>query len=495
MPSLTTIDPTAPAVLPPEPTSLFPLPLKVFISYKQKDFDFADRIRQQLERTGTSNGIRVFVSGDDQVLKAGQEWRNVILKNLREAHVLIFLYTDPLAHWDWCLYETGYFDGRSDPSQLDRRLYLLHRGDISPVGPFLGLKTVPILSKDDPDDRQLKSFLQLLFVESTNPPMNDRWDKPDCAELLRAFKEPFGGATIKPISFIRRLTYVVVKGKASEEALQAGRIPRGTLVKGTRESFGLFNLNTDTERWWQELESQWRQKVPPPADAAEADPVMLWVGNLAGKMLAAMRGETIDDGLPLFYCPFMRKSERALFRPSLAQMTERTSTFEFDVVFVDMSEEVSARSAGPLTTVGILLRLAHMFRFGWIEAMDRALVDAMPSEVPDIKTEILRRLNSITAESFNQGLRTEAAVLQAFKDGCSLREQAQTAMTCWKEKVTPMFDRALKETAPEAALGALRDVLKQASAVNWQFHRACALRYAQLIEEYAAANRDPDERV
>jgi hypothetical protein len=266
-------------------------------------------------------------------------------------------------------------------------------------------------------------------------------------------------------------------------------------VKGTRESFGLFNLNTDIERSWQELESQWRQKVPPPADAAEADSVMLWVGNLAGKMLAAIRGETIDDGLPLFYCPFMRKSERALFRPSLAQMTERTSAFEFEVVFVDMTEELSARSAGPLTTVGILLRLAHMFRFGWIEAMDRALVDAMPSEVPDIKTEILRRLNSITAESFNQGLRTEAAVLQAFKDGCSLREQAHTAMTCWKEKVTPMFDRAMKETAPEAALGALRDVLKQASAVNWQFHRACALRYAQLIEEYAAENRDPDERV
>ena len=58
-----------------------------------------------------------------------------------------------------------------------------------------------------------------------------------------------------------------------------------------------------------------------------------------------------------------------------------------------------------------------------------------------------------------------------------------------------MFDQAMKETAPEAAAKALRDVLKQASAVNWQFHRACAQRYAQLIEEYATENRNPDERV
>ena len=64
-------------------------------------------------------------------------------------------------------------------------------------------------------------------------------------------------------------------------------------------------------------------------------------------------------------------------------------------------------------------------------------------------------------------------------------------MNCWKEKVTPMFEKAMKGTAPEA----LRDVLKQASAVNWQFHRACASRYAQLVDEYATANKDPDERV
>jgi len=492
MASPATIDSTLPGPE-PGPAAPFPLPLKVFISYKQKDFAAADRIRQQLERIGGTNGIRVFVSGDDHVVKAAQEWRSVILKNLREAHVLIFLYTDPSLHWDWCLYETGYFDGRQDPQQLDRRLYLLHRGDITPIGPFLGLRTVRVLSKDDPDDRELKSFLKILFVDSTNPPVNENWDKPDCADLLTTFKAPFGGMTLEPIAFIRRLTYRVAKGTATEKSLQEGRIPPDTRVSGTRDSFALFNLNTDAEKPWEELESQWRQEVPRPDDAAEIDSVALWVSNLAGRMLAAMRDERVDDGLPLFYCPFM-ESERALFRPSLAQMVEHPNAFEFEVVFVDMAEEVSARSVGPLTTVGILLRLAHMFRFGWIEPMDRALVNANPKKLPAVKAEILRRLNSITAESFNQGLRTEAAVLQAF-NGSPLRGQAQSAMSRWKEKVSPMFERAMKEDDPEAARVALRDVLKEASTANWQFHQACAQRYALLVGEYAEAHRDPDERV
>jgi len=477
----------------PEAPAPFPLPLKVFISYKQKDFAAADRIREQLQRIG-GNGIRVFVSGDDHVVRAAQEWRSVVLKNLREAHVLIFLYTDPSLHWDWCLYETGYFDGRQDPQQLDRRLYLLHRGDVSPVGPFMGLKTVPVLSKDDPDDRELKSFLKILFTDSTNEPVNESWDTPDCADLVAAFKAPFGGMTLKPISFIRRLSFRVAKGTATEASLEAGRIPADATVNGTQESFGLFNLDTDAERSWQELEDQWRQKSPRPDDAGEVDSVALWVSNLAGKMLAAMRRERVDDGLPLFYCPFMKRTERALFRPSLAQMTEHSNAVEFDVVFVDVAEEVSARSAGPLTTVSILLRLSHMFRFGWIEPMDRELMNALPREVPAIKAEILRRLNSITAESFNQGLRTEAAVLQAFKDS-PLAEQAKTAMSLWKEKIAPMFERAMREADPETAVATLRSVLNDASTINWQFHRACARRYAELVDEYAEANKDPDEPV
>ncbi len=111
------------------------------------------------------------MSGDE--LEANP-WRERILKELREAHILIFLYTDPEARWDWCLYETGYFDARQNPAELDRRLYVLHGRDVPPSGPFLGLNTVPIDTSDKPDDTKLKGFLEVLFERSTSPAVNPK---------------------------------------------------------------------------------------------------------------------------------------------------------------------------------------------------------------------------------------------------------------------------------------------------------------------------------
>ena len=131
-------------------------PLRVFISYKEKDRAATLDIKKMLLRIGGGN-IRVFVSGDEP---AGIQWREGVLNELREAHILIFLYTDPEARWDWCLYETGYFDAKQNPAELDRRLYVLHGREVPPSGPFLGLNTVPIDTSAKPDDTKLKAFLE-----------------------------------------------------------------------------------------------------------------------------------------------------------------------------------------------------------------------------------------------------------------------------------------------------------------------------------------------
>ncbi len=182
------------------------------------------------------------------------------------------------------------------------------------------------------------------------------------------------------------------------------------MVSGSRKSFGLFGFGTATARTWEALENSWRRKVPPPADGSTGpDPVTLWVESAAQKMLAAINGEGFEDGLPLFFSQFTETRAQALFRPSLARLVLYGDAYEFDVVFVDVPPELAAASEGPLTTVASLLRLAHMFRFGWIEATARDVVNRPPSEIGEIAEDMRRRLNSITAESFNQGIRTEQA--------------------------------------------------------------------------------------
>src|SRR5262245_43164957 len=90
------------------------LPLRVFVSYKLRDFDAANQIGQLLRRIG-GNNIDVFVAGDSESIRPATDFRAQILKKLCEAHVVIFFQPDPNLQWDWCLYETGYFDGLHEP--------------------------------------------------------------------------------------------------------------------------------------------------------------------------------------------------------------------------------------------------------------------------------------------------------------------------------------------------------------------------------------------
>jgi hypothetical protein len=39
-------------------------------------------------------------------------------------------------------------------------------------------------------------------------------------------------------------------------------------------------------------------------------------------------------------------------------------------------------------------------------------------------------------------------------------------------------------------LGRILDALKKASAVNWQFHRACAKQYWDIVEEHWKVGSD-----
>ena len=453
-----------------------PPPLRVFISYKEKDYAATVDIKRLLLRTGGGN-IRVFVSGDEP---AAVEWRKKILKELQQAHILIFLYTDPEARWDWCLYETGYFDARQNPADLDRRLYVLHGRDVPPSGPFLGLNTVAIDPSEKSEDTKLKRFLKDLFESSTSPAVNPHWDEGGCAELVTALAAPFRRREllVPPQDYIRKLTLRVPNGLATQATLNEGRIPGEAVVSGTEKSFELFGFGTARNRNWEELERSWRRKIPRSANgSASPDPVTLWVESLAQKMLSAIQEQDFDDGLPLFFNQFAERRAKALFRPSLARLALYPDDYEFEIAFVDLPPEFAATSEGPLTTVAGLLRLAHMFRFGWIEPTAREVINRPPAELTEIANDMRRRLSSIIAESFNQGIRTEQAVLLSFEKDSALQTQIKESMEAWENSVFPEIDKSFNERNTNGILNALN----KASAINWQFHRACAQRYWDIV--------------
>jgi hypothetical protein len=132
-----------------------------------------------------------------------------------------------------------------------------------------------------------------------------------------------------------------------------------------------------------------------------------------------------------------------------------------------------------------------MFRFGWIEPTAEAVVGRPPSEIPEVARDLWRRLSSVTAESFNQGLRTEQAVLLAFDEGSPLQLEIKKSMDEWVTAVTPLLDESLKEKN----IDGIRNALKAASDINWRFHQACAQRYYDIVSEHARELTGPFEPV
>ena len=61
-------------------------------------------------------------------------------------------------------------------------------------------------------------------------------------------------------------------------------------------------------------------------------------------MLLAIRGKGFDDGLPLFFSPFIKPREQGLFRPSLSRLATYSDAYDFDIVFVDVPQEFVAIS-------------------------------------------------------------------------------------------------------------------------------------------------------
>src|SRR5271166_5905135 len=142
-------------------TSMTPFPqYTVFISHKTKDKHVAHSIKSLLAQH-TAN-VDYFVSEE---IEKGERWRRTIIEQLNLSHFLVLVFTDPDENWNWCLYETGFFDALTqlaDQPQT-RRIYCLHHPDIEPPTPIADLQTAPATPEE------VIKWLQSLFDQTHQP--------------------------------------------------------------------------------------------------------------------------------------------------------------------------------------------------------------------------------------------------------------------------------------------------------------------------------------
>jgi hypothetical protein len=272
--------------------------VNVFISHNHEDEAAAKAIKSKLSLYG-ANRLNFFLSEE---ITPGEDWFQWIHEHLTTSNVLLLLFTDPSATWDWCLYEAGLF-ARLDRSEDEqhRRVLCLHNPKTDPPPQLRHLQTVKV------DPLRMKSFLKQLFgtakVTAIEPPINPAFAEND--EALTHVAHDLC-AVIAPVNPERRyyhpyLTLRVTSGGS----LASGQIPAEAEIGADRASLELFGLDErppGRDHWtWGELQ----RHVQRAEDQA-------WVDELSRTLAAASQGQAIEP----IQAAFQAKSAK-LYRPVL----------------------------------------------------------------------------------------------------------------------------------------------------------------------------------
>lgn len=94
--------------------------IKIFLSHRHEDADTVLLLKNKLEEL-SANKLSCFQTSAPGVVRAGEDWRNRVKQELKEADALFLIFTNPSKTWDWSLYEVGLF---SDLSEGEERMII-----------------------------------------------------------------------------------------------------------------------------------------------------------------------------------------------------------------------------------------------------------------------------------------------------------------------------------------------------------------------------------
>ena len=268
--------------------------LKIFISHKHEDRELAEFLDERM-RILSADRIKCFIS---EQIPTGTDWLDWIKESLLETQVLIMLFTDPSADWDWLLYEAGLYT-RLD--QVKQGLVIcIHNPNIEPPEPIKNLQAVKANQEDM--EQFLKKFFGTTEILDIESPINETFarSEEDLPRLAEEICNKFSQRpeTDPPVYFTRQIVLEV-----DPTRIEDGGIPGDSIVKSDRESLALFNLEGSppvSENWiWQDLLDQSEDKA--------------WAGELEQAIAAATKGQL---GVPMTMA-FVSARTQQSFRPVL----------------------------------------------------------------------------------------------------------------------------------------------------------------------------------
>jgi hypothetical protein len=435
--------------------------VNVFISHNHEDEVAAKTIKGELALYG-ANRLNFFLSEE---ITPGDDWCQWINERLVTSNVLLLLFTDPSATWDWCLYEAGLF-ARLDRSEgeQNRRVLCLHNPKTDPPSQLRHLQTVKV------DPPHMRSFLKQLFgtakLTAIEPPINSAFAENEEALTQVANKLC---TVIAPVNPERRYYHpdLTLWVKAPSR-LTNGQIPGDTVIETDRTALELFGLDEcppGRDHWtWGELQQN--------AQRAEDQE---WVEALGRTLSAASQGRSIEP----IQATFQALPSGKLYRPVLRRRDlERDGSMRFSIVLVEQFSEALAYVPEPLGTLLTGLTMATRFRWHIIEHY----LNLTPGwRTPQARAEgcqqLLQAIVNIEKAAAYQRFITRNRLRDAFADPKECR-QVDALYTQWGE-IRQELDQVLQRND----LGEITRLLEQSKGLNAEFMVLASKRYHELLRE------------
>src|SRR5262245_39985778 len=433
--------------------------LPVFFSYKKKEERAAKAIVELLrEKSAGKLGIVYQAEFGQDIV--GRKWRDEIRASISQSNWFILLLPDPSDDWDWCLFETGFFEAQRTSGD---RLICLHHPDIVVPDPIKDYHAVPATIPD------VENFLQLVFVKD-DPIPGMKAINPALGSQIPAVARQIVDAIRPPRKTLCRVMFEPwMELRIADAARLKTRddLDTATIVSANREALALFEFR-DRPATWGDLRSGL------PTDGEDSR----WCEELFHVIRRIGGGRVFSPIQAVF-----QTKDGKMYHPVASAVDRLGSengpietfhiTFSEDVAAVDHSEMPKHLSA--LATV---LRFTFRFRWEVLEKFTKGtLVD---SDVERINCAMTR----MRTEWQSRGVGDQVAVEGLFPDEDDRirirRMYAQWALVSNPDG-TGTLDRAIEQKDAQRC----QEILKAIIPMNQEFLEMATGILSNVIREPA----------
>lgn len=429
--------------------------LNIFISHKHEDKIEARGIKKELTRF-SGREIAVFLSSD---IAFGDNWLTIIQKKLINCNLLLLLFTDKKASWDWCLYEAGMFTRLDE--EAHKRVICLHSPDLEdPPGPLKHLQAIKA------DILNVENFLKNLYHTNIyfpdSQPIAPELQHDDIASSAKNIVSLMSKTPRESQQLLKQI-YIHVP---NSRQISPKQIPPDAEVIGDQASLALFNKRPGTW-WWKDLQEE-----------ATKNKDQRWMRQLARAIHQASKRTATDPILSTYSArPFTGADGCKLYQPILNSVEwERDGSIKFQVLFND---EVTWRLPDIPENLAILhtaQSMALRFRYEVLRKYVDPLTRENGDSLRDILSELQEVIRSIEQEADSRGLLVQHKLVAIFKQ--NQKQIIKQMYADWYDIRAKLF-----EALEQGEIVKVKQCLLRLEELNRQFIPMAAHRYAELMSE------------